>query len=244
MPKSLGNKRRRLGGGDISDVIGLYDAFEEGERSKIRQNEFFMYRRITVDRPLRLRYEVDDEAVERLKQSRAFQRLAVPAANVKDPEAAIASGEAAQAVIRDAFAAQRGLETTDRDDAEKIVKELLRSIERPTATLRKAVLDALSGRDPEAPIVTDRQGNAEPDPELRDTENVPLGVPIDDYIEREVLPFVPDAWVDDPKEKIGSEIPLTQLFYRYEPPRPIEEIDSDIEQLEGYIQKLTREVTA
>ncbi|MDQ3587316.1 MAG: type I restriction-modification system subunit M [Actinomycetota bacterium] len=243
MPKSLGNKRRRLSDKDIAEVLDLYEAFEEDERSKIRDNEFFIYRRITVERPLRLRYEVDDEAVERLKASSAFERLAIPAANVKESEAAIASGEATQAALLKALEAQRNSATTDRDEAEKIVREVLRSIERPTASLRNAVLDALSHRDTDAPVVTDRQGSPEPDPEMRDYENVPLDESVEQHMEREVLPFVADAWVDDSKEKVGTGIPVTRLFYRYEPPRPLDEIDTEIRELEEEIERLTSEVT-
>ena len=111
-------------------------------------------------------------------------------------------------------------------------------------------------------MITDRKGNPEADPELRDNENVPLPpVPvefiedpterfetleyrtaIDDYMRDEVLPYVPDAWVDYDKTKIGYEIPLTRHFYKYVPPRPLEEIDAEIKVLEDEIQRLLTEV--
>jgi len=129
--------------------------------------------------------------------------------------------------------------------------------------LQTEVLAALAVRDPEAEIVTDKKGNAEPDPELRDQENVPLPpVPVtftpdvsrrlatleyrtavEDHLTAEVLPYVPDAWVDHDKTKIGYELPLTRQFYKYIPPRPLGEIDTEIKQLEAEIQDLLREVT-
>jgi type I restriction enzyme M protein len=238
MPKSLGDKRRRLSLAHIDEVLDLYRRFEEGERSKVRENEFFMYRRITVERPLRLRYEVREEAIERLRASRLFESLVKPLANAKDPAAAIERGEAAQRGIVEGLKALNGFSTTDRAEAEAKVRDVLRAVEKPAAGLRKSVWDALSVRDPEAPVVRNTKGEPQPDPELRDHENVPLSESIDEYLEREVLPVVEDAWVDESKERIGSEIPLTRLFYRYEPPRPLEEIDREIRELEGEILRL------
>jgi type I restriction enzyme M protein len=86
--------------------------------------------------------------------------------------------------------------------------------------------------------------NPSPDPELRDTENVPLKEKIEDYFKREVLPHVPDAWIDESKTKIGYEIPLNCHFYRYEPPRPLEKIESDIKTLESEILHLLKDATA
>ena len=111
-------------------------------------------------------------------------------------------------------------------------------------------------------MVADRKGNPEPDTDLRDQENVPLPpVPVsfeedpterfatleyraavDDYMRDEVLPYVPDAWVDHDKTKVGYEIPLTRHFYKYVPPRPLEEIDAEIKALEEEIQGLLTEV--
>lgn len=130
------------------------------------------------------------------------------------------------------------------------------------APVQKAVRAALAVRDDEAPVITDRKGNPEPDPDLRDNENVPLPeVPVsfveeptdrfatleyrtavDDYMREEVIPYAPDAWVDYERTKIGYEIPVTRHFYKYVPPRPLEEIDAEIKNLEGEIQRLLAEV--
>ena len=106
------------------------------------------------------------------------------------------------------------------------------------------MLAALGERDETAEICRDRDGNPEPDPDLRDTETVPLKESIEDYFKREVLPHVPDAWIDHTKTKVGYEIPLNRHFYRYEPPRPLEVIEADIKTLEGEILALLKEVTA
>lgn len=102
----------------------------------------------------------------------------------------------------------------------------------------------LGVRDPDADVCEDGNGNPEPDPDLSDTERVPLGGDIDGYMAREVLPHVPDAWVDEAKTKTGYEIPLNRHFYVYEPPRPLEAIEADLKTLEAEIGQLLAEVTA
>ncbi|HLJ17684.1 MAG TPA: hypothetical protein VKV15_24520, partial [Bryobacteraceae bacterium] len=88
-----------------------------------------------------------------------------------------------------------------------------------------------SERDETAAVCLDADGNPEPDPELRDTENVPLKEDIHDYFAREVKPHVPDAWIDEGKTKIGYEIPFTRHFYQYTPLRPLEVIEKEIREL-------------
>jgi len=104
-----------------------------------------------------------------------------------------------------------------------------------SAPVRKTILASFSERDENAAICTNADGNPEPDPELRDTENVPLKEDIHDYFDREVKPHVPDAWTDEEKTKIGYEIPFTRHFYKYTPPRPLEIIEKEIRELEGEI---------
>jgi type I restriction enzyme M protein len=118
--------------------------------------------------------------------------------------------------------------------------------------VRKAILSAVSDRDESAPTCRDNKGRPEPDPGLRDTENVPLDEDIHDWFAREVLPHVPDAWINetvvDDKDKqigkVGYELNLNRYFYEYRPPRPLEEIDADLERLETEIQAMLREVVA
>ena len=110
--------------------------------------------------------------------------------------------------------------------------------------MRKAILSALSERDETAELCTNSKGEVEPDTDLRDYENVPLKEDIDEYMAREVLPHVPDAWVDHDKTKIGYEIPFTRHFYVYEPPRQLDVIEAEIRDLESEIQGMLAGVLA
>ncbi|MDN5852361.1 MAG: SAM-dependent DNA methyltransferase, partial [Actinomycetia bacterium] len=102
---------------------------------------------------------------------------------------------------------------------------------------------AVAVSDPEGEVQK-AAGKVLPDPDLRDYENVPLGEGIEEYFQREVIPHVPDAWIDHDKTKVGYEIPFTRHFYVYTPPRPLAEIDAELRELEEQIQKLLGEVTA
>src|SRR5690606_3304274 len=113
-----------------------------------------------------------------------------------------------------------------------------------TTPQRKALLDALSEPDPKADTVLGRNGAPEPDPSLRDTENVPLDQDIDEYFQREVKPHVPHAWIERDRTKVGYEIPFTRHFYKYVPPRPLEEIDADVQRVISEIEALFAEVKA
>ena len=107
---------------------------------------------------------------------------------------------------------------------------------------RKALLNGLSERDETADICRDAKGKPEPDVSLRDTENVPFNETSEAYFAREVLPHVPDAWIDTTKTKVGYEIPFTRVFYRYVPPRSLDEIDADLNKLVAEILGLLQEV--
>jgi len=272
MEKSLGNKRRRIGDptdnkprdpDHISDITRLYANFRDGETrrftldgkqkelvvSRIFDNEDFGYNKITVERPLRLNFQATPERIARLEEVTAFKNIAT--SNKKNEtlrQEEIAGGKKRQQKIRDllpAFARQHS-DTLFMDRKKFLLN--LREIDqtqnvRLSASEIKAIIDALGERDPAAEICRDRQGNPEPDADLRDTESIPLKESIQEYFAREVLPHVPDAWIDHSKTKIGYEIPLNRQFYRYEPPRPLVEIKSEIKGLENEILSLLSEVT-
>lgn len=218
--------------------------------SKIFDNDDFGYHKITVERPLRLNFQASPKRIAQLDDLSGFKNIATSAKknpNVREKE--IEAGRQRQNEIRELLRAfGEKTKYVIFNDREDFLAELRKFIddqdERLSASEMKAVLTGLGERDETASICRDKNGKPEPDAELRDTETVPLKESIDEYFKREVLPHVPEAWIDTTKTKIGYEIPLNRHFYRYEPPRPLEVIETDIKRLEGEILDLLREVTA
>jgi len=218
--------------------------------SKVFANDDFGYSKITVERPLRLNFQASAERIDRLDEESGFKNLATSAkkdTSVRAQE--IEAGERRQEQIRELLkalgAATDGKLFKDRKDFLTELRKLDRARDvRLSAPELKVVLAALGERDETAEICRDRDGNPEPDADLRDTETVPLKKSIDEYFKREVLPHVRDAWVDTTKTKVGYEIPLNRHFYRYESPRPLEVIETDIRALEEDIVRMLKEVTA
>lgn len=236
MRKSLGDKRKYVSDEQIAEVTKLYhDAIElAGSDGRVRvfDNADFGYQRITVERPLRRRWVVTETTAEQVAASRQFRPLA---AHV-DPNS---DGQRLLTAVRDLVGVT---EDTELALAKRLVQTCAAHLVTLTTLLRRAILDAAAVADPDAPVMTDRRGNPLPDPDLRDNENVPLAESIDGYIAREVLPHVPDAWIDETKTKIGYEVPFTRHFYTYVPPRPLAEIDAEIAALEADIGALLRVV--
>jgi type I restriction enzyme M protein len=256
--------------GHISEITKLFGDFHDGdvrtfteedpithlpirrERivSKVFDNEDFGYHKITVERPLRLNFQASAERIAKLDDESGFRNLATSAK--KDPlvrQQEIESGQQRQEEIR------TFLEAFGKSNKQKLFKDrkeflvALRDTDRAkgirlNASELKAILGALGERDETAEICRDRDGQSEPDPELRDTETVPLKESIEAYFKREVLPHVPDAWIDTAKTKVGYEIPLNRHFYLYTPPRQLAIIETDIKRLEGTILDLLKELTA
>jgi type I restriction enzyme M protein len=245
MRKSLGEKRKEISSVQIDQITRLYGDFQENERVKVFPNEAFGLLRITVERPLRLRWEVTEETIQVALSSKAL---------AKQPEAVIA-------LLHDLLTEHEGSTFETHQEIVKALGPRIADAGLPAAG-QKALLSGLAVRDDSADVITDRKGNPEPDSELRDQENVALPpVPvsfeedpnarfstieyrtaIDDYMRAEIRPHVPDAWVDYDKTKIGYEIPLTRHFHKYVPPRPLAEIDAEIHELEERIQDLLEEV--
>ena len=278
MRKSLGDKRREIPPERAQDILKILADFRDGDTrrivkdgkeeevvvSRIFPTTHFGFRRITVERPLRLNFQATPERIARLEEEKTFRNLAESKKKGAAGEKERAEGRKLQDAIR---ALLGGLPDTlykDREEFTRVLREAARKagLKLP-APVEKAILSALSERDETAAICRDRDGNPEPDPELRDTESVPLpegddpadadGVPasVRTFFEREVLPHVPDAWIDtnrrDGKDGhvgiIGYEINFNRYFYRYRPPRPIEEIEADIRAIEADIVRMLAEVT-
>jgi type I restriction enzyme M protein len=253
MKKSLGNKRHKIGDGDacerddIGEITRIYGNFIDRETrklsvdavvkellvSKIVDNADFGFQKITVERPLRLACAINDETLDALEHG-----------TTTTPKIDKLPAETREHVVEQLRDKARPGILKNRDVFDDWLKHALPGDQHVTKSLRVLLRDAFSERDETADICTDSRGNPEADAELRDTENVPLKENIDDYFKREVLPHVPDAWIDKSKTKIGYEIPMNRHFYRYEPPRPLEKIESDIKSLENEILSLLKEVTA
>ena len=263
--KSLGAKRRQVPFERKQDILRLLAHFEDGATRRVVQDgeqrevvvsriyptTHFGFRKITVERPLRLDFQASRERIARLGDERAFVNLAVSRkkgpAKVKDEAAGREQKAAIQALLLglpDKLFLNRAV---FEDELTRVVKQAKLKLAAP---LRKAILSALSERNEKAEICRDREGRPEPDPELRDTENVPLLEDVETFFEREVKPHVPDAWIDttrrDPQDGnvglVGYEINFNRYFYQYRPPRRLEEIEADIQQVEKDILAMLREV--
>jgi len=269
MRKSLGNKRNQIGDGEenrpdqISEISRIYGSFTHDEKrtltidgvekevivSKIFDNEDFGYNKITVERPLRLNFQASAERIALLDDIKAFQKIAESdkkneTIRQQEIEAGIKRQNAIKTMLEDLQKATAGKLFKDRMAFLKELKAIdQKAGVRLSAPELKAVLEALSEKDETAEICRDAKGNPEPDSDLRDTENVPLKENIEEYFKREVLPHVPDAWIDYSKTKVGYEIPLNRHFYRYDPPRALEAIAADVKALEGEIVAMLAEIT-
>ncbi|HEY9815102.1 MAG TPA: class I SAM-dependent DNA methyltransferase [Candidatus Obscuribacterales bacterium] len=241
MRKSLGSKRQYLNEEQIDDLVRLYGRFEATPQSKIFPIEAFGYRRITIERPLRLAFQVTPDRIKAALDEKAVQKL---------------DGEVQSRLITALQTLEKEPLHLSRAPFIKRLKQALAMQEiDASAAVLKVLLNAFGERHPEAEIcrVKDKpKGQPEPDTGLRDYENVPLGESIYDYFEREVKPHVPDAWIDQGKCDaidgevgiVGFEIPFNRHFYVFQPPRPLEEIDRDLKACTDRIKQMIEELSA
>ncbi len=256
MRKSLGDKRNELTADHCAALARLALTFAAGPYCKIFPTTAFGYRKIQVERPLRLNWAVTADRLARLAGDRAFagghssKRQGAARAGQSQFVAAVETGPAILAALQTLDAARIYRSRAEFEgDLDRALQQAGVKIPLP---LRKVVLRALGERDATAAICTDDKGQPEPDPDLRDNENVPLGEDIHAYFAREVTPHVPDAWINgavrDERDggvgRVGYEISFTRYFYEYQPLRPLAAIDGDIQALEAEILGLLREVTA
>ncbi|MCX7030667.1 MAG: class I SAM-dependent DNA methyltransferase, partial [Spirochaetes bacterium] len=211
MRKNLGDKRREIPPEKALDIMRLLEGFTDGETrpvtddgkvkdvvvSRIYPTTHFGFRKITVERPLRLNFQANAERIARLDEEKGFQALAV---SKKKGDAAAreqAEGRSLQQAIRKALGTLPGTLFKDREEFDRVLGEALKAggLKIP-APAQKAIHSALSERDETASVCKEAEGNPEPDTELRDTESVPLSETIESFFEREVKPHVPDAWID------------------------------------------------
>ena len=266
MRKSLGDKRREIPVDRAQDILKILTDFKdgdtrfvtkEGERdevivSKIFPTIHFGFRKITVQRPLRLNFQASPERIARLEEERGFKALVESKKKGSAGAKERAEGEAQQETMRKLVRSLPDLVSKDRAEFEKVLDVAAEKAGIGLAApVRKAILSALSERDETAGICCDKDGNPEPDPELRDNESVPLSESVEAFFAREIKPHVPDAWIDTDKRDlkddqvgiVGYELNFNRYFYRYEPPRPLEEIEAEIRDTERDIMHMLAEVT-
>jgi type I restriction enzyme M protein len=278
MKRSLGDKRRYLDQAAIDTVTREHGAMEHSQTSRVFDNRDFGYRRITVLRPLRLRFAITEDARERflntcpelfdalqgvqdalgteplLDWNQAWDTVQqVFKALPDDVEgwAKGAKGTAQKKIFRDCFT------MVDPEAAPVIAKRYASDPLGNLSLFPGQTLPAdLTTRDLYALLGLHGEGKRgfveyEPDPALKDFENIPLKEDIVSYFLREVRPYVPDAWIDretlDEQDggigKVGYEINFNRVFFQYQPPRPLAEIDAELAEVEKRILGLLREVT-
>ncbi len=232
--KSIGNKRNDISEECRNLIVKAHGEFLNKEyslgdktcESKIFDNEDFGYYEITIERPLRLNFKIDDNRIDRLYNERTFTNLAKSRKKGEAGAKEIEEGKKLQEKIIDTLVdIKEDKIYKNRDEFSKVIEKAFEEKEiKLRAPVFRAILSALSEKDETADICIDAKGNIEPDPELRDTENVPLKEDIDEYFEREVKPYAEDAWIDKEKTVIGYEIPFTRHFYKFEEPEKADDI--------------------
>jgi len=264
--KTLGSKTRDIPAERATDILSLLASFQDGETrklvvdgaeeevvvSRVYPTTKFGFRKITVERPLRLNFQASAERIAHIEEERAFLALAQSkkrgVAAAKEEE----EGRTQQEMIRSLLGSLPGKLYASRTEFTALLdKAAPKAGVKLGAPVRKAILSALSERSEKAEICRDEDGRPEPDSELRDTESVPLGEDIHDYFAREVAPHLPDAWIDesklDPRDGkvglVGYEINFNRYFYRYKPPRALEEIEADIREVENDIVAMLADLT-
>ena len=272
LQRSLGSKRREISPEDTATVLRLLRDFTdtgnntankdgdvtEAAASRLLPTTAFGFRKVTIERPLRLNFQATPERIARLESQKAFQNLAKPG---RTAEAGRIQQRAILAMLQ---MFPDGLYNDRQAFSEDLAKAASRAEVKLSAPVKSAVLAALGERDPTAEICLYSNGDPEPDASLRDTERVPLvegedsvddiGIhtSVQTFFEREVKPHVPDAWIDtskrDPRDGqvgiVGYEINFKSYFYRPSPPRPLSETEADIRAVEADILQMLQEQAA
>ncbi|MGU5593271.1 type I restriction-modification system subunit M [Aeromonas sanarellii] len=233
MRKSLGSKRKQLSDEAIEEIVRLASRFEASPIAKIFPTTAFGYRRITVERPLKLAfYPQDAERLASLTADKGWAKL----------------DGSLQSAILTALGQFAEAKLLSRDKFKKQLTKLLGEVKLPAPAFK--LLVSHLGEQDDAAEVCKTKGEQEANADLRDNENVPLGEDIYDYLKREVLPHVPDAWIDTSKTDpldgqvgiVGYEIPFNRHFYQYQPPRELAAIDADLDAVAKEIMQLLAEV--
>ena len=247
--KNLGNKRYKVSREDGDEIVRLYVGALKNGRSKMVNSSEFGYRAVTIQRPLRLKFEIIEDSIERVKKHKTFL---IDNPSKKKGEKQDVENKAWQDLrskIYQALNILMGKIYMSRDAFleafENIFEE--KDIKVPAKYI-KIIWKEIGKHDDEAEICKDKDGNPEADNNFKDIERVSLKEDIYRYFKREVKPYAPDAWIDkdirDEKDgeigKVGYEISFTRYFYKYISPRAVEEIEGEIKELEGEIQDILK----
>ncbi|MFZ3579149.1 type I restriction-modification system subunit M [Virgibacillus sp. DJP39] len=229
MRKSLGNKRHEITESQTNELTRIYGDFKENEYCKILAQKDFGYNKVTVEQPLQLNFKISKDRIEELYAESSFAKLYdeekymeislkkdKKPADIKKLEKFDAGKELQETIITILNEIISDKLYKNREEFLKMLKPLFKNIPDVKAGLWKAIYMGLSERDETADVCKDSKGRIEADPTLRDTETIPLNEDIQEYFKHEVLPHVPNAWIDDSKTKIGYDIPITRLFYKHE----------------------------
>ncbi|MBW9173383.1 type I restriction-modification system subunit M [Clostridium estertheticum] len=239
MRKSLGNKRKEISVDQIKEIKEIYENFRETENCKIFDNTEFGYRKITIERPLKLSFKVNGDSIEKVKETSQFVNLSVSKKKdeiVKAQEELLGKGQ--QEILISM------LESFDCNkvylNREEFIKEIKVKAKTYGVTLAAALLktiwNTIGERNENADICKDAKGIIESDSSLKDTESISLKEDINAYFEKEVKPHVADAYMDENTfNNIGYEVPFTRHFYKYEKLRSFSEIMEEVKELEGEI---------
>lgn len=264
--KSLGNKRKEFRDIDRKKITEIYSNFEETDICQIYPNEEFIYREYTVMQPLQRSYAINEERIENLensgklnsfydkakhedileKEESATELNKTEKRNLKKYKENEADYNKLFEILNDNISDKKYMSI---DEFEPLLKDLLSDLDFKKSVFNN-ILDGLSLMDKDAEIQRDKKGNIIYDKDTKDTEVVNIRENIDEYMEREVLPHIPDAEVffeenltlKNPRIKTGAEIPFTRYFYKYEAPRPSEELAKEFLELEELVNQKVKEL--
>jgi len=241
MIKNLGKKRYTLGEKDINKIVELYLSNEKSSHCKIFENENFGYSKIVVERPKQYNYQVTDERLENLYTYSTFVKIAEskkvdPAEKLEEEE----KGKEKQKQIIAALKKIGHVQYKNWVQFEEKVKEALKPY-KLNGNFTQNIILCLAEFDEDAEYVKDTKGRLQADSNLRDNEKITLKQDIDEHFDKEVRPYYGNAWMDRKKDKIGYAVNFKQYFYKYVPPRSLENIEEDIEKVTGEIKLLTEE---
>ena len=243
--KPLGMKKNEFKGVDIDKIVKLYKDFEDAdpELSKVYKNTEFIYHEYTVMQPLQRSYAITATRIENMLSNGALNALydeakvyelenadKLSSKDQKKLDGFRANKDTYDAVVEALNNAKSDKKYNSPEDFEPVLEEVLADIKLDKKIIAK-IMDGLSEMDKSAKIQTKRNGEIEYDKSTKDSEIVKFDEDVEDYMAREVLPYIPDAKYFD-EDKIGAEIPFTRYFYKYQEPKSSEELEKEFLELE------------